>query len=398
MSTMILLKQPLNAPSSTTGGEQRHRFFCSNIALWAISGVLACVGALRNSLLAVVIWSLNAVCTWWGYVLGAPAGSVNAFISGTEGYHTFRIPALLLLSSGELLLFCEGRRQSSRDDGWIDLVYKRSSDGGRSWHPLVILYGEGSKEESITIGNPCPAVVDGRVFVAFSRQNSQLLTLHSLDADGKVWPTKPSDISNQVLGTSRVGWVAPGPPGALQLVNGRVLVPYNTGPAVDRTAAGTFFSDDGGTTWSSSNLIQGANECQVALTVDKRLLLNMRMASSDGARLLAYSDDMGSTWGASRRWELDAVECQGSMISSSLQGASGKCSVLLFSQPAVHWIRGDLTLWLSADSGSTWQVAQRVQQGPSAYSTLQQAASGQVLIAYEVGISSAIRFSAIKVT
>jgi len=131
------------------------------------------------------------------------------------------------------------------------------------------------------------------------------------------------------------------------------------------------------------------------VTADGRLLLNMRMAFSDGARLLAYSHDMGNTWSPPQRWDIKAVECEGSMLSVSRHSGNG--SVLFFSQPGVRWIRGDLMLWFSADSGSTWQVARRIQPGPCAYSALQQASTEQLYVVYEIGISSAIRFAVIDI-
>ncbi len=58
---------------------------------------------------------------------------VNLFNSGVDGYHTYRIPSLLLSPGGTLLAFCEGRRNSRDDHGDIDLVLKRSEDGGNTW-------------------------------------------------------------------------------------------------------------------------------------------------------------------------------------------------------------------------------------------------------------------------
>ncbi|MFG2289963.1 hypothetical protein ACGFOU_28305 [Streptomyces sp. NPDC048595] len=56
--------------------------------------------------------------------------------AGTEGYTSFRIPAVVRARSGILLAFAEGRVTSAADWGDIDLVLKRSRDGGRSWGPL----------------------------------------------------------------------------------------------------------------------------------------------------------------------------------------------------------------------------------------------------------------------
>ena len=42
---------------------------------------------------------------------------VDVFTSGTEGYHTFRIPALVTAPDGTLLAFVEGRKENRHDPG-----------------------------------------------------------------------------------------------------------------------------------------------------------------------------------------------------------------------------------------------------------------------------------------
>lgn len=42
----------------------------------------------------------------------------SIFERGLHGYHTCRIPALLTAGNGDLLAFCEGRRDSKRDSGY----------------------------------------------------------------------------------------------------------------------------------------------------------------------------------------------------------------------------------------------------------------------------------------
>ena len=78
----------------------------------------------------------------------------DVFVSGQDGYHTYRIPSVIVTSKGTVLAFCEGRRKSRSDTGDIDLVLKRSTDGGATWGPLQVVWDDGPN----TVGNPCPVV------------------------------------------------------------------------------------------------------------------------------------------------------------------------------------------------------------------------------------------------
>jgi sialidase-1 len=87
------------------------------------------------------------------------------FISGTNGYNTFRIPALAVSNSGTILAFCEGRRSSSSDSGDIDIVLKRSFNNGESWQPMQVAVRTG------TDGNPAPVVDEstGTIYLLFCK-------------------------------------------------------------------------------------------------------------------------------------------------------------------------------------------------------------------------------------
>src|SRR5687767_2075985 len=78
----------------------------------------------------------------------------DLFTAGTEGYHTFRIPSLLVTPKGTVLAFCEGRKKGRGDSGNIDLVLKRSLDNGKTWRPMQVI----ADDEDNTVGNPCPVV------------------------------------------------------------------------------------------------------------------------------------------------------------------------------------------------------------------------------------------------
>jgi sialidase-1 len=64
------------------------------------------------------------------------------FTVGSEGYPSFRIPACVRAPDGSLLAFAEGRADSSGDTEHIDIVARRSGDGGLSWGGLRVDGGD----------------------------------------------------------------------------------------------------------------------------------------------------------------------------------------------------------------------------------------------------------------
>ena len=76
---------------------------------------------------------------------------VDVWTSGEGGYHTYRIPAVLRAPDGALLAFCEGRKGGRGDSGDIDLLMKRSADGGATSSSRCRGAKEGRRASS-----PCP--------------------------------------------------------------------------------------------------------------------------------------------------------------------------------------------------------------------------------------------------
>src|SRR5262245_21197538 len=68
----------------------------------------------------------------------------QVFVSGKDGYHTYRIPVIVVTTNGTLLAFCEGRKGGAGDSGAIDLLMKRSMDGGKTWSPQQLVWSNGS--------------------------------------------------------------------------------------------------------------------------------------------------------------------------------------------------------------------------------------------------------------
>ncbi|MEN6605957.1 MAG: sialidase family protein, partial [Bryobacteraceae bacterium] len=133
---------------------------------------------------------------------------VDVFKSGAEGYHSFRIPAIVTTPDGSLVAFAEGRKENQSDPGGgdIDLVCKRSTDRGATWSALIVLDDPGEKWSA---SNPTPVVdrSNGRVWIAFNRwepgygtnksqpgtANCQTWLRYS-DDNGRTW-SQPIDIT-----------------------------------------------------------------------------------------------------------------------------------------------------------------------------------------------------------
>ena len=323
----------------------------------------------------------------------------DLFTAGADGYHTYRIPSLFVTAKGAVLALCEGRKTGAGDHGDVDLVMKRSTDGGRTWSAQRIVYEEGG-DAKITIGNPCPVqdASTGTIWLPFCRDNKAVLITSSTD-DGQTW-SAPRNISASVVPADWV-WVATGPGIGIQLARGerkgRLVIPSDQRLKLpdgsQRWSSHVMFSDDAGKTWQISKPIEtGGNECQVIERKDSSLLVSTRMQGEfQGLRGIATSADGGATWSAiGLEKQLPCPKCQGSMIRYD----DGK---LLFSNPnpgapvdgKPKGARVNLTVRMSSDDGTTWPVARLLHAGPSAYSCLGRLADGTILCLYEGGVKNA---------
>ncbi len=312
------------------------------------------------------------------------AAQVDVFTSGTEGYHTYRIPGIVLTNKDTLLAFCEGRKTGRGDHGDLDLVLRRSTDGGKTWQPMQLVYEEGGTAR-ITIGNPCP-VVDrdtGTVWLPFCRDNDRVFMTHSTD-DGRSW-ARPIEITKDVK-KPEWGWYATGPGHGIQLSSGRLVIPCDSrvrevkgGLRADGRSQ-VFYSDDHGKTWKLGGVTgAGMNECEVVELADKSLLLSMRNYFGKNQRAFALSTDAGLSWSKPQHHEqVYCPTCQSSIQRYSLKPKNR----ILYSGPGSNG-RNNMTVRLSYDEGKTWPVAKVLYDGSSAYSDLVVLSDGTIGCLYE---------------
>ncbi len=336
------------------------------------------------------------------FLLAAPLlaasgpAETEVYRAGQDGYFSYRIPALLVTKKGTLLAFCEGRKNSGHDTGDIDLVLKRSSDGGRTWSARQIVADHGPD----TIGNPCPVVdrttgviwmaltgnpgnLSEKQIIALAPGGTRTVWITRSNDDGLTW-TPPVEITTQVKDPDWT-WYATGPGIGIQLRGGRLVIPCDHVRASDGSRhSHVIYSDDHGSTWKlGGSAAANTNECQVAELADGSLLLNMRSYAGSNRRAVARSRDGGITWQETRLDEtLVEPVCQASLVRlpKKMRGRYR----LLFSNPASHK-RDHMTIRLSEDEGATWPVSRLLYAGPSAYSSLAVLRNGEIACLYERG-------------
>ena len=304
------------------------------------------------------------------------------FVSGNEGYACFRIPAIVKLFDGSLLALAEGRKAGCSDTGDIDLVSKRSSDGGNTWSTLQLIWDDGEN----TCGNPVPIIDQNNqrlhllstwnlgsdhereIIAGTSTDTRRIYYLYS-DDGGLSWSV-PEEITSQVKLPDWT-WYATGPGSGIQLQLGKDAGRLMAG--CDHIEANSkkyyshvIYSDDSGTTWKlgGSSPNDQVNECEVAETTDGQLILNMRNYDrKQKTRQIAISRDGGLSW-IHQHHDSTLIEpiCQASLHRHD--------HYLLFSNPASSEKRTHMTVRSSLDNGKTWTTQTLLHNGPSAYSDL----------------------------
>ena len=364
--------------------------FSSPQVYWSVQHTLESKGGLTcgkaaTGRLRVVGWS------------AAPYATSVPYASGEGGYGCIKIPVLLRLRSGSLLAIAEARVEGCSDFANTDLVQKTSTDGGASWGALaVIRTARGPGLPPTVIGNAAPVQlgepaahggvgVAGRIVLPHTRNNSDTWVTHS-DDDGATWaPATPLGANGTVPG--QWNWVATGPPGALQLRSGRILVPMYHGQnrgniANNKVHGNVLLSDDGGGSWRlASQSGFGAadkysNENQAVELRNGSVLINARALANthDFRRIQTRSDDGGETFGPTRyvpELPQPIDGCEGSTVVVPRDRPAGAPRQLVFSGPDSTLFRTKMTLWTSDDEGASWQTLAALDGGSSGYSSLQ---------------------------
>lgn len=318
------------------------------------------------------------------------------FTAGAGGHACYRIPTLITLPSGRLIVFCEARTNGAGDCGTIRIVARISDDNGATFSKTIDV-----ADNSVnTLGNPVP-VYDNETKTLFLLVNGNLidgderaimrgeaprtvLYTSSID-DGLTW-SPLRDLTSELM-LSDWGWYAMGPCHAARLSGGRLLVPCNhsildpASPDHGKYISHTVYSDDHGATWRIGGSVgPNTNECSLTELPDGRVYMNMRSYHGEHCRATSFSGDGGLTWSPVHlEHALPDPVCQGSTLYAPKLGR------LLFSNVAHPTQRIRVTLRSSADLGQSWSEGVVLHEGPSAYSDIAELADGRIACIFECG-------------
>jgi sialidase-1 len=323
--------------------------------------------------------------------------SQDLFVSGTEKTHTFRIPALITAANGDLIAACDARRKSARDLIWvqdIDIVYKRSTDNGKTWSDMQVMRDDGDRRPA---SDPS-FILDGQTEEIFCFYNYMdqdkspkefRLHVQSSKDHGQTWG-KARDITDQI---TKPAWkmdfkfITSGR--GIQRDNGNLLhtlVNLKHGLHL-------FGSKDHGKTWQLYETpIKPADESKVVELSDRSLMINARVNKSKACRWVHRSANNGQTWSSKAESVLVDPGCNASILRYTAKSLGHDRDRLLFCNANSAKGRKNLTVRISYDEGRTWSNGKVIDSGPSAYSSLTILKDGSIGVLYEPGYK-AIRFT-----
>jgi sialidase-1 len=359
----------------------------------------------------VVISHQPAVGTLWqpGTVVHllrsrGPESGVVVFPNGPDSLKGEALPvhrnvSLVRSNAGTLLAFTGHRPNGSEDEDDMDVHLRRSTDGGETWGPVIVVADDGMNPSKTQVAVVLPS---GRIMLFWLwnawipaesfRTTRQVFVTHS-DDDGLTW-SPHRNITGQVY---RSNWtwygLGPGPAFVKQRPPnaGRLIIPARHGVRGAPGQPHIIFSDDNGETFQLGGELDSGNESTAVEQSDGSILFNARLSSIDH-RYAGISYDGGLSFPYQFiDYQLPgAGACQASLLEHSFNPLTGKSNIL-FSNPDDINERINGTIKLSEQDGNpgTWVRKFRYSDPAPAFSGYSDIAvmntSGDIGIVWEFG-------------
>ncbi len=330
--------------------------------------------------------------------------SEQILFNGVEDpkYATFRIPGIVVTRSGIVIAYCEAREGYSDWDD-IDVVMKRSMDGGDTWEPRVLLFDTGEG----TVNNPVMIAENNTETVHFVYNTDYKRAFYRKSIDGgKTWSDTVEITDTFEAFRPVYDWrvIAFGPGHGLELRNGRLVIPVWLSPGGGGDGhhpqhVSTVYSDDGGKTWKAGEMVAvigepGNGEPVGVELSDGRVMVNMRNEDASLGRIyrsVTVCEDGARGWTKpALDSELPDPVCFGSLCRYD-EGTilfSNIHAVLKadfrFTVFGMRGPREPLGIRVSYDDGTTWPVSKIYCENEAGYSDIT-VRDGIILALYEQG-------------
>ncbi|MCS4483951.1 glycoside hydrolase [Gleimia sp. 6138-11-ORH1] len=361
-------------------------------------------------------------------------------IAQQHGRVFYRIPALTVAANGDLLASYDYRPNHAGDTpNPNSIVQRRSKDNGKTWGPeTFIAKASGTQWQDLNSYSDPSYVVDyttGELFnfhVKGHNRGWHNGARYQFDADGNTTNDHPDAMDFHVASSTDNGYtwkhrvitaeILKGRTDAVKAFatsgdgiqirhgkyKGRLLQPAAWHLSDGTTRAAVIYSDDHGKSWKLGEWTAAEgeggrhnwDENKVVELEDGRIMINSRVSAGEAnrlrVRLVAYSEDGGVTWGASKiETELTDPVNNAHIIRAFPTAKPGtpEAKVLLFSNTKNPRSRVNGSITVSCDSGDNWNNAQAKTYNPghTGYSSLAILPDGTVGVLSEVSGAS-IRF------
>lgn len=325
----------------------------------------------------------------------------------TDNCRFYRIPAMILDKDGNIVIAADKRYNSNSDLGShkIDVVSKRSEDGGRTWQDYAtIAVGDGSTAAYFGYGDAALARATNGDLVCIMASGSKMWGYGMVTAgfakssdDGKTWtlvknlldsPASYDESNND--GSLSVNNIFTTSGKGLTTTDGVIMFTTNCRRADTGNTALCYilYSTDNGSHWRLSNALaySGCDESKLEQRNDGSLLLSVRQSGNRGWNTATYTknDDGTVTFNWGTQWR-----------TSDISGNACNADILYYSRKSdttpdimLHSFintsgRESLQLSMSLDAGESWNGVYNIQPNGSCYSTMIQLSNGNVAILFE---------------
>ncbi|MCM1484508.1 MAG: glycoside hydrolase [Muribaculaceae bacterium] len=341
-----------------------------------------------NSILKKAAAVMLTIACCLGAGAQTPPNRSLVFDLNTYGSKYYRIPGIVTAKDGSLVAVADKRIEHNGDlPAKIDVVVKRSTDGGKTWGEQITV----ARHDSIGgFGDPA-IVVDkktGDILIICSHGNglwqkspAHISVIRSKD-NGLTWG-EPLDINPQIYSTTgekgklNVTSMFASSGAATQLKNGRIMFALVTRQdGVKDFPVYAVYSDDGGKTWKVSDnpATLNGDESKIVQLKDGSLIMSIRNRYK-GPRIFSYSKDNGKTWSDPVEMkDLPDPACNGDILRYSVDGRN----LLLQTMPGHPSKRENVSVWVSSDNGKTWPHKHQIVNCPSGYSAMTVLPNGNI--------------------